>query len=64
MRRLGYTKCVDWIENRINIPDKVSPFFEKVSDRVLKENNLKVIKLKYKFQLRKYIRYIFDVIIW
>lgn len=62
MRRLGYTKCVDWIENRINIPDKVSPFFEKVSDRVLKENNLKVIKLKYKFQLRKYIRYIFDVI--
>lgn len=62
MRRLGYIKCVDWIENRINIPDKVSPFFEKVSDRVLKENNLKVIKLKYKFQLRKYIRYIFDVI--
>lgn len=62
LERLGYTKSVDWIENRISIPEKMSPVFEKMSARVLEENNLRLIHLKNRIQLRKYIKDIFTVI--
>ena len=62
MERLGYGKSVDWIENRIKIPTKTPEIFDKMTERVLKENKLKVVEIKNRFQLRKYIKYIFDVV--
>ncbi len=62
MERLGYGKSVDWIENRINIPKELPKVFEKMEERVLKENNLRVVKLKNRLQLKKYIGNVFSVI--
>lgn len=62
MERLGYGKSVDWIENRINIPKKIPEVFEKMEERVLKENNLKVVRLKNRLQLKRYIGNVFNVI--
>lgn len=62
MERLGYVKSVDWIENRIDIPDEIPPVFDKMCERVLKDNKLKIVKVKNRLQLRKYIKYIFDVV--
>lgn len=62
MKRLGYGKSVDWIENRINIPKEIPSVFEKMEERVLKENNLKIVKVKNRLQLRKYIGNVFRVI--
>ena len=62
MERLGYVKSVDWIENRIDIPNEIPPVFDKMCERVLKDNKLKIVKVKNRLQLRKYIKYIFDVV--
>ena len=62
MERLGYEKCVDWIENRINIPNPIPLVWKKMSERVLRENNLRVRSPKNKLELRKYISQIFEVI--
>lgn len=62
MERLGYGKSVDWIENRINIPKEIPEVFEKMEERVLKENNLKVVRLKNRLQLKRYIGNVFNVI--
>jgi hypothetical protein len=62
MERLGYEKSVDWIENRINIPKEIPAIFEKMEERVLRENELKIIKVKSRRQLKKYIGNIFNVI--
>lgn len=42
MERLGYVKSVEWIENRIDIPDEIPPVFDKMCERVLKEINSKL----------------------
>lgn len=62
MEKLGYTKSVDWIENRINIPKEVPEVWEKMSHRVLEENNLRVFVAKNRREIKKYIPQIFDVV--
>ena len=62
LERLGYTKSVDWIEMRINVPDEVPVFWKKLSDRVLEANNFRVYHAPNRFVLKKYIPQIFDVI--
>lgn len=62
MEKLGYTKMVDWIENRIDVPKEIPAIWEKVSKRVLEENELKIVMPKNKRELKKYIPRIFDVI--
>lgn len=62
MERLGYTKSVDWIENRIDIPREVPEVFLKMEERVLRDNNLHFVKAKNRRELKKYIPRIFDII--
>lgn len=62
MERLGYGKSVDWIENRINIPKEVPAIWKKMSKRVLEENNLRIFCAKNRWELKKYISQIFDVV--
>ena len=51
-------KICGLIENRIDIPDEIPPIFDKMCERVLKDNKLKIVKVKNRLQLRKYIKYI------
>lgn len=62
MEKLGYTKMVDWIENRIDVPKEMPAIWEKVSKRVLEENELRIVMPKNKRELKKYISRIFEVI--
>lgn len=62
MERLGYTKSVDWIENRINIPKEVPPFWARLSARILEEQKLRVYTAPNRRKLKKYIPEIFDVV--
>ena len=62
MKKLGYVKSVDWIENRIHVPESVPPVWEKIAKRVLEENKLKMFWAKNRRELKKYIPQIFDVI--
>ncbi len=62
MEKLGYTKSVDWIEMRINIPDEVPKFWERLSARVKEENGLRLYTAPNRLVLRKYIPQIFDVL--
>lgn len=62
MERLGYTKSVDWIENRITVPKEVPRVWEKLSERVLRESELKLFWAKNRREIRKYIPQIFEVV--
>lgn len=43
MERLGLHKDIDWIENRISVPDKLDPRIEKITDRLLKNKGYEII---------------------
>lgn len=62
LERLGYTKSVDWIENRITVPTEMQPIWDKLSDRVLRENKLRLFVAKNRRELKKYIPEIFELV--
>lgn len=62
MVKLGYGKSVDWIENRIDVPKEVPPIWEKITERVLTENELRIFCAKSRREIKKYIPQIFDVV--
>ncbi len=62
LEKLGYGKSVDWIENRIDVPKEMPPIIEKMAQRVVEGNELKVIKVKTRREVKKYIPIIFSVI--
>jgi GNAT superfamily N-acetyltransferase len=43
MENLGLVKDVDWVEYKLNVPKEVDPKFEKISDFVIKRNNLQLV---------------------
>ena len=62
LERLGYIKSVDWIENRITIPEEVPEFFTRLSARIQEEQKLRIFKARNRRELKKYIPEIFDVV--
>ncbi len=62
LEKLGYEKCVDWVENRITVPKEVPKMMKQMAERVLRENHLYVARAKNRIQLKKYIPQIFQVI--
>ena len=62
MERLGFTKSVDWIEMRIDVPKEMPKFWERLSARVKEENNLRVYTAPNRLVLRKYIPQIFEIL--
>ena len=62
MERLGYEKSVDWIEMRLDVPDKVPSVIEKISKRTKEELNLRAYAAPNRMKLRKYIPEIFEVL--
>ncbi|MBP3629949.1 MAG: GNAT family N-acetyltransferase [Clostridia bacterium] len=43
MEKLGLVKDIDWIEYKLKVPDNIDPKFEKISDFVIKRNNLQLV---------------------
>ena len=43
MERLGLQKDIDWIENRINVPDKLDPRLERITNHLLKKFNYEIV---------------------
>ena len=44
MERLGLRKDIDWIENRISVPEKMDEHMERLSAHILEKHGLKVVK--------------------
>ena len=64
LEKLGYGKDTDWIEYKIYIPDEkseVGVFLNKIAERAKKRNNLSVVKVKYRWQLFKYVKSVFEL---
>ena len=64
MEKLGYNKDVDWIEYKVVIPDDdndVSVLISKIAERAKSRNNLSVKKVKYRWQLFKWVRAVFEL---
>lgn len=60
LERLGYTKAVDWLQIRLQIPDVLPPKFKKMSELVPERYGLHVHKIK-RCEKRKYVERIFHL---
>lgn len=43
MERLGLKKDIDWIEYKINVPEKLDPRIEKISNRLIQKKGYEVV---------------------
>lgn len=43
MERLGLKKDIDWIEYRIDVPERLDPRFEKIGSRLVQKNGYEVV---------------------
>lgn len=63
MDRLGFEKDADWIEFRIEIPDRVPDKYQRIADIVQKKYNLKVLKFTSRKKIKEqYGRALFELI--
>ncbi|MCM1347906.1 MAG: N-acetyltransferase [Firmicutes bacterium] len=63
MERLGYVKDADWIEFRVEVPDKIPDKFQRIADIVKKKYNLRTIKYTSRKKLKDdYGHALFDLI--
>lgn len=62
MYQLGYLKDVDWLEYEIVIPDSIPEPIEKVAERALSSNHLRVLHADKKKDLIPYIPKLFHLI--
>lgn len=44
LERLGYVKDTDWVEYRVNVPEKVPEKMARIAEIVLKKYNLRIVK--------------------
>jgi len=57
----GYTKEVDYVDYLVKVPDKLPDFYEKISTRVARQADLRLVEFGKRKELRPYIRRIFDL---
>lgn len=62
LEKLGYTKDVDWIEYRINLPNFIDEKLLKISEIVKRRYKLKILKTTSSKQILPYAKQIFDLI--
>lgn len=62
LEKLGYGKEVDWIEFRIKIPDFVEERIQKLSERIMQRNKLKLLDITKTSQIRPYAHQLFELI--
>ncbi len=65
LQKLGYSKDVDWIEYKIEVPAKGSRQAERldrISNFVLKRNKLYIANVKHRWQYPDYIKKVFNLV--
>lgn len=63
MEKLGYVKETDWLEYRITIPDTLPERHDRLSDIILRRNNLRILKVTRKLVNKEnYGKKFFDLI--
>jgi len=59
----GFTKKVDLVDYKIEIPEKFPPVYEKIADRFSKNHqNIKIVEFNSKIRFRPYIRPVLSLI--
>lgn len=58
----GYTKELDCVSYQMEIPEKLSPVYQKIHDRIAKSSDIKLIAFNSKRQLKPYIIPVFRLV--
>lgn len=53
MERMGYVKDADWIEFRVEVPDKVPDKYQRIADIVRRKFNLRIVKNSSRKELKE-----------
>jgi len=62
LERLGYTKCIDWIEYLISLPETPVDKLDRLADKVMRVYNLHVGECRTRKQIRQYVTAAFDLL--
>ena len=62
MQELGYVKEIDWIEYRLDMVSDKADRLKRLSDKVIKRSNVKLLEFKNILKLRPYIPKILEVV--
>ena len=62
LERLGYTKDTDWVEYELTIPPTLDPKISRLSEIILKRNELHMLNAKSKKDILPYAHRIFDLL--
>ncbi len=62
LEKLGYIKNTDWVQLKINIPDKVPEKITRVAEIVKKKYNLRLLKVKTAKEILPYTKSMFDTL--
>ncbi|HTW90749.1 MAG TPA: hypothetical protein VMH22_03490 [bacterium] len=57
----GYTKEVDYVDYVIRVPDKLPDFYEKISTRVMRQDDLRLVEFAKRKELKPYIANVFGL---
>ena len=57
----GYTKEVDYVDYLVKVPDKLPDFYEKISARVARQADLRLLEFKKRNELKLYIERVFEL---
>ena len=62
LEKLGYAKDTDWVEYELNVPSEPDPKIAKLSQIVLKRENLQLLEFKTRKEFLPYTREVFELI--
>ncbi len=62
LERLGYAKDTDWVEYELTVPQVLDPRISKLSEVILRRNNLRMLNAKSKNDILPYAHKIFALI--
>jgi len=57
----GYTKEVDYVDYVVKVPDKLPDFYEKISARVARQAEFRLVEFAKRKELKPYIRRVFGL---
>jgi len=62
LERLGYVKDTDWVEYELTVPQVLDPRISKLSEVILRRNNLHMLNARSKKDILPYAHKIFDLV--
>ncbi len=62
LNRMGFEKEVDCVSYSIPVPDSIPEMYQRIALRCLKNRNLKVARISNRWQLRKYIYPVLELV--